>query len=831
MLDFSKISISHYKNVFDTTGTDITIKDLISAIKTGDGFIDQINKLRATTDQKKKATIKTKIPCVTFAGSFNPGARQADKQVLSSGLMILDFDHTPEFIELIKSQPPSFVALSFVSPSGDGIKVAVVVNAKYSWLDNFKAFESFFKINFDQVVDPSGKDTSRLCFLSYDPEVYTNTSASALSSQMMKLYLDFAKDEAAPEKTKSNSTTSLPGITENPSSLFDQIQIFTNRKLTYQVGSRNEYIYLFARNCNAAGITKNECIFYVSSTFDYYSEDKNQAHRTIDSAYKRDLQGVAGYFSPMRKNAKPLAPAAADIKSDRKKMKSKNSESSEASDSPRFWYIKKEKDKNGNETERYAFSYTGFKHFMEHHGFFKIKHADMGSDSYSIVRFEGNIITVLKENSVIDFVHDYIISNNLDDQILSMMIANAERYLSMSKLRWLSYRTVNLKRDTAEVAHMYFKNVFVKVTADKITKHEYSELDGHIWATQMKDIEFNAILSEHVHVEGQFERFVDLAIMGNVKSITDREIAKVRSVHSAIGYLCHGYKNPSLTKAVIAVDRKIAHNDEPNGGSGKTMLGNAISHVVNTVDFDGRNTDMSYGFTWETIDLDTKLVHFKDVDPRAKNKQHQFDFAKLFVMLTDSIKINKRRTGYMTIKYSDSPKFYIDTNYILSGEGSSNLRRQHIIEFSDYFNESHSPRDEFKCSFFDDWSIEEWNNFYKFILDCIQTFLKYSLYEFPLENYYERQLITKAGDDFIDFMDDYVDRKLGKRFEKRELINDLLFAYGHYEDKIKRNPKYIGDVVKSYCTSRGYALNAHKDGGRDKANNIEYYTITKKIIQ
>jgi hypothetical protein len=85
----------------------------------------------------------------------------------------MDYDHMDEpasKIDTLRFDP--HIIAAFVSPSGRGMKVIVAIPAGAE--DHALAFESVksYLATYDLEADESGKDVSRLCFLSHDPEVH-----------------------------------------------------------------------------------------------------------------------------------------------------------------------------------------------------------------------------------------------------------------------------------------------------------------------------------------------------------------------------------------------------------------------------------------------------------------------------------------------------------------------------------------------------------------------------------------------------------------------------------------------------------------------------------
>lgn len=136
------------------------------------------DKTDKTTGQTKKVKTQRK------KANFTDGA-------VFSGLVIIDLDHLSEngidlreLREAISQNGELGLRLLFVSPSGDGLKI--VCKSKrgfdspqtyereyFALADYFRKFieKRYSSETASAVVDTSGKDISRLCFLCHDPEV------------------------------------------------------------------------------------------------------------------------------------------------------------------------------------------------------------------------------------------------------------------------------------------------------------------------------------------------------------------------------------------------------------------------------------------------------------------------------------------------------------------------------------------------------------------------------------------------------------------------------------------------------------------------------------
>jgi len=165
--------VSLFKTVRSTCGFSWpTAGKLLDDIRAG-RWRKEVESVRAAyrLDQAKGDKLKRKLPGVTFAGVFRK--RNNGSLEKHSGLLCLDFDgladRMPDARKLLEADP--HVLAVFVSPSGRGLKVIVPVDASDGETHRgcFQAAESYFR-KLDLVVDATGKDLVRLCFVSWDPD-------------------------------------------------------------------------------------------------------------------------------------------------------------------------------------------------------------------------------------------------------------------------------------------------------------------------------------------------------------------------------------------------------------------------------------------------------------------------------------------------------------------------------------------------------------------------------------------------------------------------------------------------------------------------------------
>jgi hypothetical protein len=129
---------------------------------------------------------KLLLPYVTPAGTFTK--RNNDDIEKRSGLIVLDFDHVPNLAKLKKALRKDRVlgaslALYFVSPSGDGLKVFVVVDCSVPHATSFEAIKAHLQVeqpSWFQYLDATTNDVARACFLAHDPKAFLHYDHESL---------------------------------------------------------------------------------------------------------------------------------------------------------------------------------------------------------------------------------------------------------------------------------------------------------------------------------------------------------------------------------------------------------------------------------------------------------------------------------------------------------------------------------------------------------------------------------------------------------------------------------------------------------------------------
>lgn len=426
-------------------------------------------------------------------------------------------------------------------------------------------------------------------------------------------------------------------------------------------------------------------------------------------------------------------------------------------------------------------------------------------EKWILIRIVDNIVKQVGKKDLSDELINYITSEE-DSSIKKYMhqyfLKNIAKALADDFLQTLPSKTVDFKRDKKDGMQLYYQNCIVKITAKAITIHEYSELDGYIWESQILPRRFENIED---YSAAEFARF----IFNIGKSDNNRTLV----LCSALGFMLHNYKHSSYCPAIILNDEVIS--DHPEGGTGKGIIFKAASYYLNVLNIDGKTFSFDSNFLYQRIGPETRFVIFQDVNKR-------FDFERLFSFLTEGVVTEKKGKDQIFIPFAEAPKLGITTNYAIPGTGNSHERRRHEIEISQYYNKELSPEDEFGHMLFDDWNEKEWLLFDNYIIkSCCQTFLANGLIKQDLVNLPEKRLMSASNSDFISFMRGQ-DFNLNELHVKADLLKSFMDMYDDYVIPSKYFSKHMFTKwVTAYASHYGYKTEDFSDGLR------RYYKFVK----
>lgn len=257
-------NITIYKNLYDLTPYYTDVKTALNRIARGNSRA-QIEAIRGILDKDRQDALKRNLPSVCFAGKFDN--TRTDKNIIEhSNFIVLDFDNLHDVREkqgnLINFD---FIYACWVSPRGNGLKALVRLADGKKHREHFAALKDIFP-----DIDESGVNESRVCFESWDPDIYINEAAKAFTTI---------------KKTEVIHSRQLDSESETFKKLLTWM---VNRGNAFVKGERNFFVFRLASACCRFGISEEDAISLIRMELQYSATDfsDSEAVRTIRSAYK-----------------------------------------------------------------------------------------------------------------------------------------------------------------------------------------------------------------------------------------------------------------------------------------------------------------------------------------------------------------------------------------------------------------------------------------------------------------------------------------------------------------------------------------------------------------
>lgn len=725
-----------------------------------------VDEVRACLTKEEKDIAKSKLGAVTFCGTFHRRAKNQLKE--ASGLSIIDLDGFKNYDEVLdirgKLQQDKFVFSCWLSPSGLGLKFLVKIPTVES-NDEYNSFYKCIVSYYDWLkIDTSGQDISRLCFESFDPEIYINENSD--------LFVDFITPEVVTNDLGCQTNIPLT----NQDEIANRLMIWFKKQ--YNGTNRNNSFHKLALAFNDFGVSK-----YTAERYILQNEQKDfkqsEILALINSAYKHSSNFGTKFFED-KKTIKAITNMALTGKTEedilkqfpnieKSKLINEILEQKKSINVDEFWYY----DLEG----KLKISAHKFKFYLENQNFFKHYPIEK-SKTFSFITKEHNFVDEVTEFQIKDYVlNSLLVTDNLDQFDL---VANSSKAFNQSYLSMLETAKFSIEEDTQDFAMIYFQNCALRIFKNKIEEIKYEDLKGFVWKKQVIERDYKHT-DHHSSVYRSFLWFT-----------SGMDKVRYNSLKSVIGYLLHSYKTNANNKAIIFNDETIS--DNPNGGSGKSLFWNALGHLKKVSSIDGKTFEFTKSFPYQTVPSDTQLLVFDDV---KKN----FNFENLFSLITEGITLEYKGQDAIKLPVKKSPKILITTNYTINGIGGSFERRKFEIEMSNYFSSKHTPLDEFGHMLFDDWEIDEWNRFDSFMIYCLQFYLENGLQEPNFKNLKLRKFINETCLEFHDFVNDN-NIKINCRLVKSELYNSLLDEYNDLKKWLSQ--KKFNTFLKKFADFKCY---------------------------
>ena len=683
---------------------------------------------------------KNKLPCILFSGVFNE--RNSNSLKEHSGLMIMDFDKYPNeeamfnHLEFLK-QNKHFILL-FISPSGNGIKGVIRVSNELNKETHpkvFKEFQNQFEYDYFDIVN---SNIDRVCFESYDPEIYVNFEA--------ELFSPILKDEGF---NISDRVPLIPITDEDK--IISKIMLW-NWKKDFREGERNSFIFDLAGAFCEYGISQTTAEGYILNNVVIGDFSEKEATTTIKSAYKKRNFDIK-YFEDFNK----IDSIKSDLKKGKKEVLKKHNieedvynEIKEELEHEDFWFL--------NEKNKIQIDLLKYKLFLERNGF--KKYFPDGSQKPTWLFIQSNKVVETSIEKIKDFVLDYLIQRQQID--VWKYCAGYQNLFSENLLAMIETVELMMLKDSKTTSYLAFKNGILEVNKNHIKLIDYIDVNGYVWDSQIIQRDWEQLDD----FNNEYKTFI--------KNISADEPLPIESV---IGYLLSTYKNKMNNKAVILNDEVISEN--PEGGTGKGLFVQGLRQIRRVSILDGKTFDDKKSFPYQTVSPETQVLVFDDV---KKN----FDFESKFSLVTEGMTLERKNKDAIRLKVEESPKMVISTNYAIRGEGNSHDRRRFELEIAQYYGKNLTPYDEFGKQLFDDWELLEFQKFDNYMVYCLQVYLKNGLIIQNAKNLKMRKFIAETCMEFYEWINDKDNFPIGIRNDKTQYFVKFTEEYQDFKKWLTR---------------------------------------------
>ncbi len=762
----------------------ISLTDFLQNIKNGT-YSEIVNRLQQLPKNEYDAQKKF-LPCITPSGTFIK--RCASGIIEHSGIICIDIDNgkgeninlnaTDLKLQLAK-QP--FIIAAFLSPSNVGLKVFISIDATQH-LNSFLALQSWFKNTYNLIIDPSCKNVDRLCFVSYDPEIFINENATIFDITTVE---NNGKARAKGETTSTITATQKKSFIINDKT--NEVELLIQKIETTSTditGNYDQWLNIGFALASQFGTGGEDYFHRVSRFYSKYDyEACSNQYKKCCSSTGSGININTLFAIAKQHNILVHEPASTSkIKPQKTPAQVTATNRNEV-----VFYSPIFKMQDGTQVlTDLKINYVKFDELIYSLGY---RRFDLDSD-FSFIKIQNNVITQVQPHQIQDDFLRYInalpdtISGGIKREYLKTKIYKApENYCSIKRLSLLQCGNFFFNVDTKTESFIYYKNGFVRCNKEGWELQPYKNLSGCIWQSQIVQRDFTKINFDNLSIAqmGVYAQF-----MFNVCNKNEDNFI---SLCSLTGYLLHSFSDVKL-RAVILTDSGIS--EDANGRTGKTLFGNTLHHIKKLTQINGKDFDPQNKNKYQEANLDTQIIFLNDV-------RTNFKFENLYNDITEGITVEKKNKNPFKVR----AKMCITTNKTISIEGGSSKDRAIEFEFSNHYSEKYSPENEFKHRFFSDWDKSEWFLFDNFMMYCICVYLGNGIVEPKNENLAARKLLDTTNRDFLEFMNDCINTnqiKANIEFDKVELHKLFISQYLEYEkDRYRGNAKTFYGWIKHFA--------------------------------
>lgn len=770
--------ISLLKNQFDKSeGLIISPFEFVKRIKTGEWKL-QIEKIRASTNEKQQKVLKGKLPAVTLAGIV-----KARKLLQPSGYIGIDIDaHSNK--KLVSTIPlvrkDKYVAGVWKSSRGKGYWLLFRINPKQH-AEAFEGIKEYLKEKYSLTVDGQCKDPARLCYVSYDEDANFKYDVPVFKEYSKKKKKEF-QPVTTPRLDELQYITQC--VVEAKKDITNDYQKWFNTGVLYaECGEAARGLYHNVSefhglyNKQETDLQFDNCLKFVAE----HSNDKARQKLTFKTLY--------GYLKTARIKCLVYKPSIVPgVVVDGKQMTQIET------------YLYKWK------LWEFVLSKSGFKcRGLNPDGVGEFLHKQGirvygGGGKREYFHISNNVVKMIDINYVGNMVIQETVKlpkdiavcfDNVKDSVSRDAILSESQRTAKKVVEGIYPKTFDptdkkqFLRDTEDRVYLKYSDTVVSITAKGIKKIPYNSIPGLVWEKSVKQFPF-AISND----------------VGKVEQIFNKAIGEKNkdAYMSSVGFMICNYFPPAGTPILFCCDLDLTEGLN-NGGNGKDFIKQVLAQVREVVTIPARNLDLKKEFALSWANHDTEVIWFEDLNRSVYMDQ--------FYNFSNGMPIRRLHSQ----PFSVNAKIGVSLQHTIDMEGNSNKRRQIFLLFQDYFAQlPNGIASEFGQVFSETWENSEREKFNGFVVRCVQCFLKKGIVRMDLTPLIEVRKEHLGGAMFQQL-------KLGQRYETVEAM-EYLQRIGCDLDGLNKFSFTL--KWRQWCEHVGYTLEMERN------LHARYYTMKVK---
>ena len=279
----------------------------------------------------------------------------------------------------------------------------------------------------------------------------------------------------------------------------------------------------------------------------------------------------------------------------------------------------------------------------------------------------------------------------------------------------------------------------------------------------------------------------------------------------AIGYMLCKYKRDSEAYAVYAMETELVDDGISNGGTGKSLFMSSLRNIRKMEYIDGRRMQeekMEFAFQGVTKGI-TDIVFMDDMSNRVR-------LDNFLNMVTGPMEIKQKHAKGFVLEAYESPKLCFTSNFAIKGFNTSLGRRIWFAAFSDYYHgddirsgmKRRSPKTDFGKDLIRDYTPEEMNAFYNFMLTCMVMWHRLKVrIQPPMKKIIQRTLVKAMTDEFFNWAEEWFTPERLNTYVKQDDARDAYMNTLSRRSQDYVSWKNMRQKLADYCQFHGWTLN------------------------